>query len=163
MKLQPICFGDRFLGRYTVDDFGCWNWTGAKMTRGYGVMSAYGKQMGAHRVSYWIKHGTPPPPWISVCHSCDNVVCVNPDHLWGGTQQENARDAQAKGRIKSGRKQRIKKGRRIHCWPEELLSKMGKVSDLEMAVMACVGHTTAYRKRISMGVKMLVDNRRKKD
>lgn len=157
---MKMSFLDRFTKCFEADDFGCWNWTGAKMTRGYGQIFINGRKVGAHRLSYWLKHGTPPPPWMYVCHTCDNPACVNPDHLWLGTNQDNMLDAQQKGRI-GVKKAYIKRGARRHCWPDEVLSKMGQVSDTDMGKLAGVCVMTAYRKRISMKIEMSVDNRRR--
>ena len=82
---------------------GCWNWTLRKDHGGYGRLKV---QMGArdlfrlegaHRYSYQIFKGNI-PSGLEVCHSCDNPSCVNPDHLWLGTHQQNMLDMHAKGR-----------------------------------------------------------------
>lgn len=76
----------------------CWLWTGAKFTNGYGVFCSYPKKnLKAHRFSYELHKGKIPPDKF-VCHSCDIKLCVNPDHLWLGTQKENIRDSMAKNR-----------------------------------------------------------------
>lgn len=75
----------------------CWEWLGPKDRDGYGRYNMKPSRYGAHRLAYeWIKG--PIPPNMVVCHSCDNPSCVNPDHLWIGTQLDNIADMDAKGR-----------------------------------------------------------------
>jgi len=75
----------------------CWLFTGSRTEAGYGHIRWNGRQMRAHRVSYLLHHGTDPGALL-VCHTCDVPACVRPDHLFLGTQLDNVRDAQAKGR-----------------------------------------------------------------
>lgn len=76
----------------------CWIWKGARFANGYGVFSfSHSRNMKAHRFSYEIYKG-PIPSGKLVCHSCDVKLCVNPDHLWIGTQKENIRDCMNKNR-----------------------------------------------------------------
>jgi hypothetical protein len=77
----------------------CWIWKGSKI-RGYGVLF-YKQQIRAHRFSYMIHHG-PLDKTKVICHKCDNPECVNPDHLYQGTTQENSRDASERNRIRTG-------------------------------------------------------------
>lgn len=82
-----------------VDKSGdCWIWTGARYPAGYGAFGPKGTgAMGAHRYSWMLAHGEI-PDGLSVLHKCDVRCCVNPAHLFLGTQKDNIADMVAKGR-----------------------------------------------------------------
>jgi len=75
----------------------CWLWIGYRDARGYGRIMRQGKVCGTHRVS-WEIHNGQIPEGMGVLHSCDNPPCVNPQHLFIGTQKDNMRDCTRKGR-----------------------------------------------------------------
>ena len=76
---------------------GCWEWTGC-LCLGYGLIKRKdGLHLRAHRVS-WEYHRGMIPHGMFICHSCDNRKCVNPDHLFVGTHNDNMKDMVIKGR-----------------------------------------------------------------
>jgi len=78
---------------------GCWLWIGSINRLGYGQTAYFSGITKAHRLS-WSVHRGPIPDRMMVLHKCDNRQCINPDHLFLGTQTDNMRDMTAKGRGK---------------------------------------------------------------
>lgn len=78
---------------------GCWLWEASGRGKGYGSIYYNNKVEQAHRVSY-IVHCGPIPDGMRVLHKCDTPACVNPDHLFLGTQNDNVQDAKVKGRMR---------------------------------------------------------------
>ena len=80
---------------------GCWEWIGAlhnnKGPRSYGAYYHDGSTVLAHRLVAELTYG-PIPKGMVVMHSCDNCLCVNPDHLSIGTYRQNNLDVYARGR-----------------------------------------------------------------
>ena len=88
----------RFLKKILIDDkTGCWNWTASGRGVGYGCLKIEGKVVDSHRVSWMLFQGNIPENML-VCHKCDNVFCINPDHLFLGTHQDNMDDKMSKKR-----------------------------------------------------------------
>jgi hypothetical protein len=77
----------------------CWEFQGGKNNIGYGMIRDDLKMRTTHRVSYE-EHKGPIPKGLCVMHSCDNPICVNPDHLSLGTHKQNTQDMINKGRAK---------------------------------------------------------------
>src|SRR5258708_238256 len=93
---------DRFWPKVQMSE-GCWTWLAKKSKDGYGPIGRGGKDgeiMRAHRAS-WEIHFGPIPEGMCVLHKCDNPTCVNPVHLFLGTNSDNVRDSIKKGRHKN--------------------------------------------------------------
>lgn len=92
----------RFLSKAQVLPNGCWYWLNYKQEDGYGVVKHDGKVCLAHRVSLHLFKGFDLESELYVCHHCDNPSCVNPEHLYTGTQLDNVRDMHKRGRARIG-------------------------------------------------------------
>lgn len=78
----------------------CWFWKLTPYATGYGMCQIKGRRIGAHVLS-WEIHNGPVPSGMNVCHNCpggDNPGCINPAHLFLGTDRDNHLDAFKKGR-----------------------------------------------------------------
>lgn len=100
---------DRFFDKIEKTDY-CWNFKGANRGNGYGCIKFNRKVVDAHRIS-WIIHFGEIPNGLFVCHKCDNRKCVNPDHLFLGTQKDNMSDCRDKHRLVTPIGVRFMKGR----------------------------------------------------
>lgn len=98
---EPEYLEERCTNGTTEDD--CWIWNLAKDKDGYGHLKWHGQMTKAHRVSFTVYCGDIPDGYV-VCHSCDNPPCINPRHLFVGTDQDNADDSVAKNRRAVGSK-----------------------------------------------------------
>lgn len=89
--------GARLWPRLDHKENGCWEWAGSVNEHGYGGLRVNSRLIKAHRFAWELTYG-PIPEGMAVCHKCDNPPCCNPDHLFLGSQRENAADKLAKGR-----------------------------------------------------------------
>jgi len=91
----------RFFDKVIIIDNGCHLWTGAKSTKrgkSYGYFAIKCKTITAYRLSWILANNKEIPDGIYICHHCDNSLCVNPEHLFLGTQQDNVTDMVNKNR-----------------------------------------------------------------
>lgn len=97
---------------------GCWVWTGNFSRKNYGFVGNFSlakklKIYMAHRLSFFVYKGEIPNGML-VCHKCDNPSCINPEHLFLGTHEDNMRDMDSKGR------------RRVHKGENSVKAKLTK-------------------------------------
>lgn len=87
----------------------CWIWDGSLFHDGYGLFKYSGKNKRAHRVAWFLENGEIPAN-LFVCHTCDNLRCVRPDHLFIGSVSDNKRDCVNKKRDAQSKKTHCPKG-----------------------------------------------------
>ena len=107
---------DRFETKFEpITESGCWIWMAGRFDTGYGSFWLNGTDVRAHRVAYELYVGAI-PEGMWVLHRCDIRECVNPDHLFLGTHQDNMDDMARKGRHANSIKTHCRKG---HPYTEE--------------------------------------------
>lgn len=96
-KHDPEYIKNRFWSKVKIAaESECWEWTASKH-QGYGMFMFKGRARNAHRMAYMFAHGDI-PVGMFICHHCDNPGCVNPSHLFLGTNADNVRDRTIKDR-----------------------------------------------------------------
>ncbi|QBQ54929.1 HNH endonuclease signature motif containing protein [Nitrosococcus wardiae] len=104
-KMNTVPLINRFLEKTIRIETGCLMWIGAKNKNGYGCISVEGKTKTASRLAYELFIG-PIPDGMIVCHRCDFPLCIEPNHLFLGTDTDNRRDCKKKGRANGARGER---------------------------------------------------------
>lgn len=135
----------RFLAKVDKLPNSCWLWVAVKNSDGYGNFKFEGTMAKAHRISYQI-YIEDIPKGYCVLHSCDTPACVNPAHLFVGTQQDNANDREAKGRghDKAGEANgrailtafEVKKIRRLYPEGKHTQRELGKLFGISRVVVS---------------------------
>lgn len=103
MATSNLTLAERFWSKVLKTET-CWLWQRQVNNKGYGCLSMYRADKGrhyptyAHRVAWSLTNG-PIPDGLNVLHHCDTPACVNPDHLFLGSQRDNMRDCRDKGRL----------------------------------------------------------------
>lgn len=110
LSMRPTSLIARLWSRVSrAKDDECWLWAGSTLRNGYGQISVthngHASPLMTHRVMWVLTYG-PIPDGLSVLHRCDVPRCVNPTHLFLGTQRDNIHDAQRKGRLR-GRAKKV--------------------------------------------------------
>jgi len=149
----------------------CWIWQGSVNMHGYGQLSHNGRAWKAHRLSYKMEYGEVDES-LYVCHKCDSPPCVNPSHLFLGTQKANMMDLVNKkghGRgqldlptykqwlLDRPRKTMSDKCRRGHFFSEEN-TRIKKRGRFLVRICRICQHNTASRDRTTYKVKGFVRN-----
>lgn len=124
-----------------IPEAGCWVWMGATQVRGYGEILSHGRKHLAHRASYEAFVG-PIPKGMYVCHACDNVYCVNPSHLFLGTQKQNLEDMSRKGRSTRGERNSQAKLTeeqvKVILSSSESCASLGKQYGVSQSLISCI-------------------------
>ena len=96
-RIERINLNLSYWPRVEKQESGCWIWRGCRDGEGYGYVSVLSWPVSTHRIAFTLVHG-PIAKGLEICHRCDTPLCVNPDHLFAATHEENMRDMRAKGR-----------------------------------------------------------------
>ena len=146
---NTLTLKERFDMQYEIAESGCWLWTGTKsVPKGYGRIKNGQKGLGAHRVS-WRLHRGPVPKGKMVCHRCDVTACVNPGHLFLGTNKENIQDSINKGRFNKNKARGERSGQAKLTRYQVSLIRGSKLSSNKLSTLFSISRSQV--KRIKRG------------
>jgi hypothetical protein len=108
VRKLKISLEERFFSKVEKTE-GCWFWKSSTNQMGYGQFTIGRKPLFAHRICWELTHGKKIPEGLFACHKCDTPICVNPDHIFLGTHQQNSQDMSNKKRSTWGEKSLLSK------------------------------------------------------
>lgn len=131
-----------------VTETGCWIWLAS--TKRYGEIKVNGRMLKAHRAS-WEAYRGQIPDGLNVLHVCDVTECVNPEHLFLGTQLDNVRDMEMKGRARKARRPGALNSQAIltDAQVAEIRTSSKSESALATEYGTCRSNINAIRRRIT--------------
>lgn len=132
-------YKQRFLSKVKTGN-GCHAWVGTKFSTGYGAFWFKGQNRGAHRIAWEMTNGEI-PKGLFVCHKCDNPACVNVEHMFLGTIQDNNEDKRIKERQARGESQAASKLTEEDVREIRAIYSQGGISQTELGRRYGVGHT----------------------
>lgn len=140
---------DRLLNKTSIQDNGCWMFIGARNSDGYGTVRYQGKAYGAHRLAYEL-FVEPIPAGASILHTCDNPWCINPDHLFPGSQLDNVRDMIAKGRDRFDTRrlltpEQLAEVRKAIAEERYSLNEIGRMFGIKGSYVWAIKHGVSYK------------------
>ena len=140
-------------------DHECWNWTGACNNDGYGHLNIKNKTTRITRFSWTLHNGMIPKETPCVLHHCDNPKCVNPNHLFLGTQADNVEDMINKGRDNKARQKgednanhkltlnEVKEIRRLHKKKQLTKKQIGEIFNVHQVTISRICNNKSWHYR----------------
>lgn len=136
----------RLLAKISVnEETNCWEWMGTRNGNGYGILQVSGKTLRVSRVAFEVFHNKCLGS-LYACHKCDNPPCINPDHLFAGTHQQNLADSSHKFRM--------------HFGEEHGMAKLKNEDVLEIRASPLSGRKMAEKFNVSEGCVSVIRSRK---